>query len=241
MARLHDSRPWRLAAAAVHLLTASGAVLGLLALLAAARQDLAGAFAWLGLALIVDGIDGPLARRVGVERALPRFGGDRLDLVVDYLNYCLVPAFMIATASLVPDAMAWALGAAIALTSLFQFADRESKTGDGCFVGFPAIWNVVVFYLFVLDVRGWPAAFVVAVFCVLTFVPMRWPHPLRTARLRPATIAVLVAWSVAAVAAVVAGEPAPGWARLVFVLAALYAAGLLAARALLGPARSQRS
>lgn len=226
----------KLKAAAVHLLTASGAVWGLLALAAAARHDWTQAFLWLGVALIVDGIDGPLARRFHVETVLPRFSGTRLDLVIDYFNYCVVPAFMLTTADLIPQPLASVAGALIVLTSLFHFADRESKTADAYFVGFPAIWNVVALYLFALDLRGLAAFAVVVILSVLTLMPIKWPHPLRVRVLRPMTIAVMAAWSVAALAAL-RGFPAPLWVQGIFLAVAIYMLVLVTVRTVAGAGR----
>lgn len=214
-------------ALAIHTLTASGAGLGLLALLSAARQDWNAAFLWLGLALVVDGIDGPLARAAKVTSVLPRFSGERLDLIVDYLNYCLVPAYIFAVGDRLPPALAWPAGIAVAVVSLFHFADVRSKTADDCFVGFPALWNVVALYLFVLDLRGAAALLVIAGLCVLTFVPIKWPHPLRTERLRAATMAVTALWCVAAAVAI-GRPPPPFWVQAVFAAAALYMAAAVA-------------
>ncbi len=138
----------RIPASLVHVLTASGAALALMALLAAADGNWQQMFIWLGLALIVDGIDGPLARAAQVDQVLPRFSGVRLDLIVDYLTYVAVPAFALSRAELLPEAFRLPAAIAILLSSLFHVADRESKTEDGYFVGFPAIWNVVCLYLF---------------------------------------------------------------------------------------------
>ena len=140
----------RLSAAAIHLLTATGAAFALLALIAASRGDWQWMFVWLGVALIVDTVDGPLARRVGVTRVLPRFSGERLDLIVDFLTYVAVPAFALSQSDLLPEAFRLPAGIAVILSSLFHMADQESKTKDGYFVGFPAIWNVVCLYLFAL-------------------------------------------------------------------------------------------
>ena len=105
-------------------------------------------FIWLGVALIVDTIDGPLARHVGVTRVLPRWSGERLDLIVDFLTYTAVPAFALSQADLLPEAYRLPAGIAVMLSSLFHMADQDSKTKEGYFVGFPAIWNVVCLYLF---------------------------------------------------------------------------------------------
>ena len=210
------------AAAAVHTLTASGAVLGLLSLLRAAEGQWAMSFAWLGAALIVDGIDGPLARRVDVKRVVPRFSGEELDHLVDYLTYVTIPAFMVARSSLVPESLRLILAGAIMLVSLYHFSDTESKTKDGYFVGFPAIWNVVVLYCFVLGLPPAASAALIAVCAILTFVPLHWVHPVRVKRLRVLTIVAVSAWSVAAAAAIIQGFPGTPVEQALFILAALY-------------------
>ena len=156
-----------LGAAAVHVLTATGGVLGLLSLLSACDGQWTAAFAWLGAALIVDGVDGPLARMVDVKRVLPRFSGEELDHLVDYITYVTVPAFMVARAEIVPESLRLPLAAVIMLVSLYHFSDTESKTADGYFVGFPAIWNVVVLYCFVLGLSPAVSASIIAICAVL--------------------------------------------------------------------------
>jgi phosphatidylcholine synthase len=209
-------------AAAVHVLTATGGLLGLLALLAACDGRWTTAFAWLGAALIVDGADGPLARKLDVKRVLPRFSGDDLDHVVDYLTYVTVPAFMVARSPVAPEGLRLWLAAAIMLVSLYHFSDTESKTEDGYFVGFPAIWNVVVLYCFVLDLPPALSASIIAICAVFTFIPLYWVHPLRVRRLRLLTFAIVSAWGVAAAASIIHGFPGTLAERVMFVLAALY-------------------
>ncbi len=209
-------------AAAVHVLTATGGVFGLLSLLSASEAQWTAAFVWLGVALIVDGIDGPLARLVDVKRVLPRFSGEDLDHVVDYLTYVTVPAYMVARSALVPESLRLVLAAAIMLVSLYHFSDTRSKTEDGYFVGFPAIWNVVVLYCFVLGLPQALSAAVIAICAVFTFIPLYWVHPLRVRRLRILTFAVVSAWGVAAVAAILHGFPGALVERAIFVVAALY-------------------
>jgi phosphatidylcholine synthase len=211
-----------LAAAAVHVLTGMGAVFGLLALLSASEEHWTGAFAWLGAALAVDGADGPLARKLKVKQMLPRFSGEDLDHVVDYLNYVAVPAFILARSAIAPEDLRLPLAGAVMLFSLYHFADTTSKTADGYFVGFPAIWNIAIFYCFVLEPPKHLAALLIALCCVLTLVPLYWIHPLRVKRLRPVTFVVLLAWGVAAVANVMHGFPGSAAEKSVFVIAALY-------------------
>ena len=182
----------------------------------------ADAFLWLGLALIVDGADGPLARVLKVEERIPRFDGRVLDLVVDYLNYVAVPAFILCRAPVVPEGAQLIAASVILLSALFHFSDRESKTADGFFVGFPAVWNVIVLYLLVLAVPPWPAFATVLLLAFLTFVPLKWVHPFRARPLRPITFAVTAAWGIAAVWAVRTGFEAGPWVDAVFIVAAIY-------------------
>jgi phosphatidylcholine synthase len=216
----------RLAAASVHLLTASGAVLALLALRAVHADDWQMMFVWLGVALIVDAVDGPLARRVKVVTELPRFSGERLDLIVDYLTYVVVPAYALSEASLLPEAARLPAAAAILLSSLFHVSDMHSKTEEGYFVGFPAIWNIVLLYLFVLGLPPYAALAIVTLFVLATFVPILAVHPFRVARLRVLTCLVTLLWGVAAAAAIANPFPSPLWVQALLVATAFYLAGL---------------
>jgi phosphatidylcholine synthase len=214
-------------AALVHLFTALGIVCALLA----TRATLAGAweqvFVWLGLALIIDGIDGTFARMADVSTKLPRFSGDRLDLVIDYVTYVFVPALALLQAGyLGGGVLGVMLASLILLSSLFHFSDTESKSEDHCFVGFPAIWNIVAFYVFALNLPVWLATLLVLVCAALTFVPLRWAHPLRTPLLWPITLAVTGLWVVAAIITIWAGFPAGPMPTAILLLAALYGVGL---------------
>ena len=186
----------------VHVLTASGAALALLALLAATRGDWPLMFLWLGVALVVDAIDGPYARALNVAEVLPRWSGDLLDLVVDFTTYVFVPAYAVAAAGLMPDGWAVASAATIVITGAIYFADREMKTDENFFQGFPGVWNLVVFYLLLLRPAPAIAFGVVVLFAVLTFVPIRFVHPFRVRRLRAVTVALLTLWMVLAIVAV---------------------------------------
>jgi phosphatidylcholine synthase len=212
----------RLRASLVHLLTASGAALALLALLASASGDWQAMFMWLGLALVVDGIDGPLARRAHVATVLPRFSGARLDLIVDYLTYVAIPAFALARAEILPEGFRLPAAIAILLSSLFHVVDRDSKTKDGYFVGFPAIWNIVCLYLFAFMPPGPLALVVILAFVATTFVPIHYLHPLRVERLRVLTLIVTGLWTLAAIGAVLNPFPSPLWVELLLASSALY-------------------
>jgi phosphatidylcholine synthase len=217
------------AAFAVHVFTACGAGCALFALLAAVGAHWSVMFVWLGLALAIDGIDGTFARRLRVAEVLPRWSGELLDLVVDGLTYVFVPAYALVVGGLLPHPVAVPLGLVVVVTGTLYFADRRMKTADHYFRGFPAIWNVAVFYLFLLKLPGPLAAAIVVALAVLTFAPVHFIHPVRIATLRMPTIAALVLWGLLALYAV-AENLAPGfWTVTALCLLAAYfvAIGLL--------------
>lgn len=183
------------AAWAVHALTASGIVLGFLALLSILQGDRIGVFLWLGLALFVDGIDGTLARRAKVTELTPQFDGATLDNVIDYFNYVAVPAMMVYWFSMVPPGFVIPATAAIMAVSLYTFANMGMKSHDYYFVGFPALWNLVVLYFHVLQTGPWLNLAVIILCCILTFVPWKYVHPFRVRDWRPVTIPMMVLWA----------------------------------------------
>ena len=187
--------PARIAAAwAVHLLTASSAPAGLLAILATIRGDVAGAFLWMAYTLAVDSIDGTLARAVKVKEVVPSVDGSRLDDVVDYFTYVVVPAFFMVHTGLLGSA-AVPVASLVLVASGYGFSQTAAKTPDHFFTGFPSYWNIVAFYLYVLQ---WPpplAAGVVALLAILVFVPLRYAYPSRMTELQLPTVALGLVWA----------------------------------------------
>jgi phosphatidylcholine synthase len=192
-----EPAPPSIAAWLVHAFTASGAVLAMLALLAVEQQRWTLALAWLALSGIVDGVDGTLARRARVKERLPRIDGDTLDLVIDYLTYVFVPALFIWRAGLVPPGTAPWLAAAILVSSLYVFARTDMKTDDGYFRGFPGLWSVVAFYLYVLQVSPGVGAGVVVLLVIMTFAPIHFVHPFRVRDYGIWLPAISILWIVA--------------------------------------------
>jgi phosphatidylcholine synthase len=210
----------------VHVLTATGAALAFLALLAAVRGAFDAMFLCLGIALVVDGIDGTIARAVKVKELLPRWSGDILDLVVDFVTYVFVPAYAIAAGGLLPPWLGAPAGIVIVMTGAIYFADRRMKTADNYFRGFPTLWNVAAFYLFVLKPAPWLVAGLVALLAVLTFVPFKFLHPFRVARLRMVSTAAVVLWSLLGAYTLARGlEPGP-WVSAGLVILAVYFVGV---------------
>ena len=211
----------------VHLFTASGVVIALLALEAIGRGEWRLALLWLLAALAVDGVDGTLARWARVKEHVPRIDGEAFDLIVDYLNYVFVPAIFICRAGLVPEAFALPLAAAILLSSVYVFVRRDMKTPDNYFRGFPALWNVVALYLFVAQPGVAAGAMAVTIFAILSFAPIRFVHPFRVSDYQPLLKLAAVLWAIATLALLWPGW-SPDMARLWLWASYLSAAALLA-------------
>jgi len=213
----------------VHIFTASGAVLALFALLAAIEHDWSLMFWLLGAALLVDGVDGALARRLDVAERLPRWSGDMLDLVVDFLSYVFIPAFAVIASGLLPRSLAIACAAAIVLSGALYFADRGMKTSDYYFRGFPAVWNVPLFYLFLLQPPAWITTLGIFLLAICTFLPIPFVHPSRVRRGRIITIALLVLWCFLACVTLLRDMMPGPWITACLCAIALYflGAGLL--------------
>lgn len=189
----------RAATFSVHIFTAMGAGVALLAMLEAVREHWANMFGWLGVALIIDAIDGPLARKLDVVRRQPNWSGETLDLVVDFVAYVFVPAYAITASGLLLPVAAPILGIGIVISSALYFADRRMKASDNHFRGFPALWNAVAFYLFLLRLPPALSTLAVAALIVLTFAPFHVLHPVRVVRLRWLTLWLLASWAVLAI------------------------------------------
>ncbi|NTT86296.1 CDP-alcohol phosphatidyltransferase family protein [Tabrizicola fusiformis] len=186
----------RLKALSVHLLTASGAVLSMFAMLAAVEEKWSLMFLWLVVALLVDGIDGPLARRWDTPRNWPTYDGVLMDLIVDYLTYVFIPAYALFKSGMLDGWTGWFAIIVICYGSVIYFADTRMKTKDKSFSGFPACWNMVVLVLFALDPNPTTILVVVSFLTVAMFLNLKFVHPTRTKRWREVTLPVSLAWVV---------------------------------------------
>lgn len=196
-------RQQRLVAWLVHILTASGAVFGLLTLSAIHQEKFLLAFWLMGGAVIVDSVDGVLARRTKAKVAVPRIDGSLLDNLLDYVNYVMAPAFFLLVSNLLPAVWRIAGACAVVLASAYQFTQPDAKTKDHFFKGFPSYWNIVVFYLFFWQTSPWINLVIVFVLAVLAFVPIKYVYPsrldylTRSQWLRRAMLAATILWGVA--------------------------------------------
>ncbi|MGO4436778.1 phosphatidylcholine synthase [Rhizobium sp. RAF56] len=206
----------------VHILTASGSFLAFLGVVAAAEHRFIDMFWWLGLALLVDGIDGPIARKVRVKEVLPNWSGDTLDNIIDYVTYVLLPAFALYQSGMIGEPWSFAAAGMIVVSSAIYYADTGMKTEEYFFSGFPVVWNMLVFTLFVIGADATTAMIVVGVSVVLTFLPINFLHPVRVQRLRPLNLGVFLIWSLLGMYSLLTHFQQPQWATLLFILSGIY-------------------
>lgn len=184
-----------LRAYSVHAFTATGAVFSMLAMLAAVQEEWSLMFLWLVVAFIVDGVDGPLARRYDVKTRAPIINGVLLDLIIDYLTYVFIPAFALFQSGLLPGWTGWIAIIVITFASVLYFADTRMKTSDNSFSGFPACWNMVAVVVFATRPDFWVILVLVVVLAATMFFPVKFIHPVRTMRWRALSLPIAVVWT----------------------------------------------
>jgi phosphatidylcholine synthase len=212
----------RLSALLVHLLTATGAVIAMLALLAAVDHNWPQMFVWLVVAFAVDGIDGPLARKYDVKTHAPQYDGVLMDLIIDYITYVFIPAFALFKSGLLPGWTGWIAIIVITFASVVYFADTRMKTKDNSFSGFPGCWNMVVIVLFALQPNFWAILAIVVVLSAAMFLPLKFVHPVRTNRWRAISLPMILGWTFfAGWAAWVDFDP-QSWAHWGLIVTSLY-------------------
>ncbi|WP_370222860.1 CDP-alcohol phosphatidyltransferase family protein [Pararhodobacter marinus] len=178
----------------VHMFTATGAVFSMLAMLAAAEGKWSLMFLWLVVAFIVDGIDGPMARKYDVKTKAPIIDGVLLDLIIDYLTYVFIPAFALFHSGLLPGWTGWTAIIVITFASVLYFADTRMKTADASFSGFPGCWNMLAVVIFAVRPEFWTILGLIVVLSVTMFLRIKFVHPVRTQRWRFITLPVALIW-----------------------------------------------
>jgi phosphatidylcholine synthase len=216
----------RLGAWAVHLLTASGAAFAFLAAAATAHKAWQVVFLCLGLALIVDGIDGPLARRIHVKQRIPWFDGAALDFVVDYANYVFVPALVLTGGGLLSEPFATIAGLVVAVVGALYFADKRMKTPEQAFRGFPAVWNALIYLLMIYRLPELVTVVIVLAAAALTFSPVEFIHPVRVKRMRPLTLTATVLWGILAILALAADLQPGTFVSVALAITSIYLIGI---------------
>ncbi|GAK69420.1 phosphatidylcholine/phosphatidylserine synthase [Agrobacterium rubi] len=206
----------------VHILTASGSFLAFLGVVAAAEHRFVDMFWWLGLALAVDGIDGPIARKVRVKEVLPNWSGDTLDNIIDYVTYVLLPAFALYQSGMIGEPWSFVAAGMIVVSSAIYYADMGMKTDEYFFSGFPVVWNMVVFTLFVIDASATTAMTVVTISVILTFLNINFLHPVRVKRLRPLNMTIFLVWCVLGGYSLLLHFDTPTWVAVGVAITGLY-------------------
>ena len=214
-------------AAFVHLFTASGLIAIILSVEALWRGDAYATLLWLAVAVVIDGIDGPLARRFEVSKHLPQIDGAILDHIIDYLSYCFIPALMLIRFELVPSGWGVAAASLLCIASLYTFANKQAKTKENDFRGFPSLWNLVVFYMLITNSTQETNLVLVFVLSALIFAPIRVLHPVRVEAGRKVTLPLVIVWLVFIFAYLIAGEGGlPTSVDWAFALLSFYLLGL---------------
>lgn len=177
----------------VHIFTASGILVGLMAIIAIADHEWRDAMLWLFLGLLIDGIDGTFARLFRVQEVLPNIDGKAIDYVIDFANYALIPAYFVYESELVP--IAWRLPAAclMLMVAAIYYGKSGMVSEDLYFVGFPVLWNLAVFYLFFVTQLGiWGNLGMIVFLSILHFIPIKFLYPSQTVSGRYLNVAVTV-------------------------------------------------
>lgn len=204
-----------IAAWGVHLFTATGAIWGLLGVLAIFEENWKALIAYMIIAMLVDGFDGMLARWADVKKYANGIDGALLDNILDYLNYVFVPAlFLVKAPGILPAGFEYPVACGILLTSAYQFTQVDAKTDDSneyFFKGFPSYWNVVVLYMLVMQLSPWLNLAFFAAFLVLVFVPVKYVYPTRSERLKKVTLAFSYVYAAAGIWGLIQYPDTPKW------------------------------
>jgi phosphatidylcholine synthase len=200
-----------LAAWGVHLFTATGAIWGLLAILAIFEEDYRMMIVWMIVAMLVDGFDGALARWADVKKYANGVDGALLDNILDYLNYVLVPVIFIVKTDFLPAPVQFFTACLILLTSAYQFTQTDAKTDDHHFKGFPSYWNVAALYMLLMNLPPWVNFGFLMLFNIMVFIPVKYIYPSRNSYLRQLTLVLTYLYGAIGIWGLLQYPNQPGW------------------------------
>lgn len=210
----------------LHAFTASGAIAGLLSLGAVMNGHIRAGLIWLIVCQLIDGFDGPIARRLDITTHAPQINGHILDLVVDYVTCVVVPVALLIELNMLPKGQEFWFAALIIFTGALWFARTDQETEDHWFNGFPAAWNIVVPTLLILDASTSAKQLVILFLCGLSLSKVQFPHIVRVSKFRPITLSVAVVYFLSLTWLSAQFPNGPGWLEPILVLAPLYIVGL---------------
>ena len=211
-----------IAAWGVHLFTATGAVWGLLAILAIFAGDYKLMIVWMIIAMLVDGFDGMLARWADVKTYAKGIDGALLDNILDYVNYVLVPALFLFKADVLPDSVRLLAACTILLTSAYQFTQVDAKTDDHHFKGFPSYWNVAVLYMLLMNLPQWVNFGFLMLFNIMVFIPIKYIYPTRNTFFRSLTLVLTYLYGAIGIWGLIQYPNQPGWVAWVSLIYVAY-------------------
>jgi phosphatidylcholine synthase len=209
------------AAWAVHALTALGVIIGYAGLNSVIEGHARAAILWLVAALVLDGVDGPLARKLEVRSRIPTLDGNALDLIIDYFTCTIVPVAFLYRFDFLPDNTVGAVGFTMLFVGALWMARTDQETADGWFNGFPAEFNMIIPTLFLIDANAWINLVVCVVFCALTLSRVQFPHPVSVREHRNISLPMMVLWLAAMVTLAVAQRDIPA-VRVALIVAPMW-------------------
>ena len=213
----------------VHIFTASGLLAGFMAILAINAKDWRDTMFWLLAALVIDGIDGTFARMFRVKEVLPYMDGKTIDYVIDFATYAIIPAYFFYQTDLVYTEWKLPLVFLILIVSALYYGKEGMVSDDNYFVGFPVLWNMVVFYLvFVLDCSPLMNGLLVVFFAILHFVPIKFAYPSQASRMKVITVIASLIFLIALPLLVYCYPERPYWLRIMMILNLVYFGGIAA-------------
>ena len=181
----------------VHLFTCSGLIAGFLSLICIFKNDQTSAFLLLGLALLIDAVDGTLARKFKVSVFAKNIDGKMLDSVIDFFNYIIIPSIMIYWFKIVPTPFEIVVPSIILIISAISYSNNNLMTSDNFYKGFPCIWNILVFYLYLFDLSQTYNLFLISACILLKFIPIKFIHPLGASKYRRYSAIFMILWFIA--------------------------------------------
>lgn len=181
----------KIRASLVHFLTGSGIIFSFLALVSVIEGYKLQTFMFLGVALIIDIIDGTLARRYKIDVIFPNIDGKTLDTIIDYINYILIPCIMLYKFNYLPQNFSLIIPIVILCISLYSYINIKLIDASFSYLGFPSIWNIILLYLEILSFNIWINLLIIIFFVFLKFVPFKVLHPMRFPKLKKTNIALL--------------------------------------------------
>lgn len=166
----------------VNLFTASGAGLSTVSILYAFNGSIRDAWILMGIAMLIDWVDGSLVRYWELESSLTEYDGEKLDSFADYVTYVIAPLAAAWASGVLSDGIpGMVTGVFVCVVSSLQFARTTSKT-ERAFEGWPSYWNFLYFYGWGLGMAQLDPAWMISMswlFGLATFVSVPFPYPSR--------------------------------------------------------------